>query len=198
LKGFDPTRTHSTDDEKFVGYHLQRVKEGHYDSARWLREYVRRAEQAGQSVDVYVRHVVELLWNPKLRHLLPRPVGAAPGRSLRRSMQKKDQRGKRGPGLGAHRQLLLAREAWKNHNVGEMPLKEAAYRVGKQFKTKTHTVINSYHRFQREMPRALYIELARDYHDDPANWLSLAWGDTEILEAAINKLTTQKAPRLIR
>jgi hypothetical protein len=126
LKGFDPTRTHSSNDQSFVGYHLQRVKEGHYDSARWLREYVRLAQRDGRPVDAYVLHVVQVLWNPKFRHWLHQLLGAAPRRSLRRSLQREGQRGNRGPGLGPHRQLLLAREAWKRYNLERLLLDEAA------------------------------------------------------------------------
>jgi hypothetical protein len=60
-------------------------------------------------------------------------------------------------------------------------------------------VINCYHRFRRgDMRRVLFIELARDYCDDPAAWQTLARNNPEILEAAINKLKSLRVPKQIR
>jgi hypothetical protein len=154
-------------------YHVQRAKTGNYASARWLRDNISAADRNKRPVSLYVRLLVDT-WRQ------------AEG-GLRRAIQKKGQRGKRGAGRGLYHQLHLAREVWKRRelagNKGDK-LDFAIDKVAANFHVPHNTARDAYYDFQRgACARTLYYELARDFADNPVGWRSLARTDGRLLAA---------------
>lgn len=159
------------DEHTLTTYHIRRAEAGDHDSARWLRDNIWRADRDGRPVDPYVRLLVRRM----------RKGG------LRKSRRVK-KRGQRGPGLGEHRQLLLAREVWKHRHLAGCTPVGAADKVAIAFQAAYESARNAYYRFQRGANRrVLCIELARDFADDQEGWRALARSDDR-LENALRTL----------
>jgi hypothetical protein len=150
MKGFDPTAGHPFG-EPFITYHVQRARGGDYDSARWLRDNIRAADKDGRPVDPAIRFLVDK-WRTG---------------GLRKAMRLKE-RGKRGAALGDHRQLLLAREMWKQVDLARVPITKAAADIARRYTYSYSKATAAYYRFTRQSQadrRALCFELSRHIVD---------------------------------
>lgn len=167
LQKLDPGSEHPFV-EPFIALHLQRAEAGNYESARWLRDNVQRSARERIAPEPHVS-----LWVKQMRK-----------GDLRRSLQRKGLRGARGPALGDHRQLLLAREMWKQIHLAGRTTDAAAEAVGKG----RSSALAAYYRFMKPPERrVLDFELARDCRDDPEGWIALL--DTLL---AASRLTSKR------
>ena len=123
---FQELRTqHVLADAPFIELHLSRAGDGDYRSIQWLRVHAIRTRSVGGIVPP---HVWLFLAQTKQR---ARDKSKRRGikLSVRRSLQREGCRGKRGPGVGEHRQLYLAREMWKRNSTGQITGGESGERV---------------------------------------------------------------------